>query len=147
MALPSPASVTDWSAAITAAVLPLMTGAIEIYDPESATTTPYDPATDTGGVSTPALFMAERPARIQQLTSTDLPGTTEWTAKTPYRIQIELRPGDPYIRKGLQVRVTNGDKDPSLTERSYEVISAVNSSNAAVRTINCVSDNTQVVFS
>jgi len=53
------------------------------------------------------------------------------------RVQVPYDANLPLIRKGLQVRVTNGGEDAVLTTLQFVVRSAINSSYGWNRTIEC----------
>lgn len=140
--LPRPlAANTDWPDEIAAEAVEEMRGEIWVLDPQTIVNIPYDAVLDTGGESTMRTVLSARRARIQHLRSPNAGASSEsWDPKRDFRFQIELLPGDPVILKGMIVRVTNGHRDPALTQFAYTVESAVNSSEAALRTIVAVSE-------
>lgn len=131
MQLPPPAAYTDWSDEIAEDAVGEMNGAICIYDPPS--TTPVIGPVNVGDVG--------RRARIQNMR---IPRPTtnadEWEVNRAIRFQIEILAGDPPLRKGMVVRVTDGGKDPSLVNFAFIIETAVNSSHAALRTIETISE-------
>lgn len=130
----------DWEDEVAEVAVGEMNAVIDILDP-SGTGTPYDPSTDTGGLSEPATIITGRPARIQTRREPHtMDAQVVWTTQRRVLIQIELRPDDPIVSKGFVVRVTDGGRDPSLTRYAFEVLNAVNSSHAAVRTIQAIGD-------
>lgn len=141
MHLPNPATRADWSAEITEEALGEVNGEISVLNPGETVEIPYDPGTDEGGDVVMATVLANRPARIQHLRSpVDASVADQWQTKRAIRFQIELRAGDPLILKGYIVKVVDGGKDKSLEQFAYTVTSAVNSSHAALRTIEAVSE-------
>jgi hypothetical protein len=142
MALPSRASLDDWSAEITEDAVTQMNGVISIIDPNTEQSTPYVPEADTGNTSTPATVLDHRRARIAQLIRppSDASGGQEWSTRTRMRFQVDLLPGDPTITKGMIVIVNDGGKDHALESFTYEVTRAINSSHAALRSIDATSE-------
>lgn len=123
MSLPRRASIEDWSSEIEALAREQRNGKIVVYKPDRS------------------VIIAERPARIQNVRATPEVATSiEWSTKRFYRFQVELRPDDPHIPAGSIVRVTDGGKDHTLVDYVYEVLSASNSSHAALRTIETVTN-------
>lgn len=135
--LPAPMS---WEDEIAAAAIEQFNGAFVVEQPGDPGT--YDPTEDeyTGGTDA-TVIQAERPGRIQHvrlpLESSDGDG---YTVRRRVRIQCELRDGDEIITKGLVVRVTDGGRDASLEAFTYQVVSAINSSHAALRTLECITE-------
>ncbi len=131
----------SFSEEILDAAREFMTGRIEVIDPSNVIETPYDPITDTGGTAEPEVLIANRPARIQQLNMpSESASSGEWATKRRVRFQVEILDGDPTLRKGLIVRVLDGAKDPTLEEFRYTISSAINSTQAALRTLECVTE-------
>jgi len=56
------------------------------------------------------------------------------------RIQVKIDPARDFIRKGLQIRVTDGGEDPNIDKLQFVVRNAINSSYAWLRTIECEVD-------
>lgn len=139
-ALPSLREPSDWTAPITAMVKAHMRGVIDIYDPKTAATSGhYDPTTDAQPTSAAVKILSARAARIQPIrTDQILNDAGEFVIQRFVRFQIELLADDPALHEGLIVRVTDGGKDTVLTKFAFQVLSAVNSSDAAVRTIETV---------
>lgn len=138
MALPfPPPSTDDWAAEIAEAAGELMGAIISVY-------LPGDPANqDEDGYSPPSVVLSRRRARVQHLKATrELNGEVRPEKRRNFRIQIDLTTDLPIIGEGMFIRVDDADRDPSLEQYVYSVVSAVNSSNAALRTIECVSDMT-----
>ena len=134
--LPAPYAEDDWAAEITEDARGELNGEVTISDPNGPTTT-YNPIAGTGGGKTLAPVITSRPARAQQL---DKPregsGADEWNAKRRWQIQTTIETGDPDIRKGF-IATFAGGRDPILNTLKLQVVSARNSSHAAVRTILC----------
>ena len=114
--------------------LPWMNGSIQIVDPNVENAT-WDPWTNeyTGGSST---VLWSGPARIQHLKTEMLPeaGFSQVSIRG-IRVQIPLGGEAPFIRKGLQIIVTDGGNDVELEQLQFVVTSAINSSYAWLRTI------------
>jgi hypothetical protein len=114
--------------------LPWMNGSIQIVDPNVDNAT-WDPWTNeyTGGSST---VLWSGPARIQHLKTEMLPevGFSQVSIRG-IRVQIPLGGEAPFIRKGLQIIVTDGGNDVELEQLQFVVTSAINSSYAWLRTI------------
>lgn len=86
-------------------------------------------------------ILAGRPARVQQQRSPAVATDSgQHIAKRAFLFEIELRAGDPVIKKGMLVRVTNGGRDPQLENYGFTVTNSVNSSEAAVRTIETITE-------
>lgn len=139
MALPPRTQTTDWPAEIGAMAEE------EMIDVEGAfwvpgATIPYDEATDST-TGPPTLFYTPPSGltRIQHFRSTtDAYDSSQWTTQVNVRLQMPLDPEAPFIRRGLIWRTTRCDKFPPLEDVVLEVESAINSSRAAVMTINTV---------
>src|SRR3954466_15090402 len=102
MALPSRAELDDWSSEIAEDAIGEMNGVACIIKPNAGDSTEYDPTTDTGGTAVPTVIISPRRARIQHLRApSDATGAAEWGTKTGVRIQIEIKPSDPLILKGM----------------------------------------------
>jgi hypothetical protein len=104
----------------------------------------YDPITDTNtgeGYVAPTTILEARAARAQHIRlPLEQAGAYEWSTKRRYRFQIELLAADPVVRKGMVVRVRAGGRDPVLENFAFEVASASNSSHAALRTIETLTE-------
>lgn len=122
-----------------------MNGSIEIIDANTEAQS-WDPVTNeyTGGEAT---VLWSGPARIQHLSSKSVAdaGFTEVSTRG-IRFQIPNDSSVPFVRKGLQIIVTDGGNDPKLEEFSYLVVSSVNSSYAWLRTIEAEVDMKSVAF-
>ena len=114
--------------------LPWMNGSIQIIDPnvENATWNPWTNEY-TGGTGT---VLWSGPARIQHLKNEMMPdvGFSQIGIRG-VRVQIPLGGEAPFIRKGLQIVVTDGGNDVELEQLQFVITSAINSSYAWLRTI------------
>lgn len=114
--------------------LPWMNASIQIVDPNiensswNAWTNEY-----TGGTGT---VLWSGPARIQHLRTELMPevGFSQAGIRG-IRVQIPLGGDAPFIRKGLQIIVTDGGNDVELEQLQFVITSAINSSYAWLRTI------------
>ena len=135
-----PITADSWAEEIADAAREFFNATIDVLLP--GTPGKYNPSSDsyTGGTEdTPVI--EDRPARAQHIRlATEQSGSREWSAKRRYRFQIDLLPGDPTVTKGMIVRVRDGGRDPSLVDFAFEVITASNSSHAALRTIETVTE-------
>lgn len=134
MALLPLSHADDWSEEILEAAKEFFNGEARVMRP--GTPGVYDPITNaTTGGSAASTVMDWRPARAQHvrlpLENHDSNG---WQTERRYRFQWEIRTGDAQIGKGLYVEFRGG-KDPTLALLSFQVNSAVNSSHAALRTV------------
>ena len=142
--LPPPPPADSWSDEIAAAAEEMMNGVIDVYIPGEPGE--YNPITDEieGGTPDQVIVNASK-ARIQHLAGpAEAAGSAEWATKRRFRFQIPLQAGDAPITKGMLVRVVDGGRDPGLESYSYTVLSAVNSSHAALRTIEAVTEGAPV---
>jgi hypothetical protein len=118
---------------------------IEIVDPETNDQV-WDVKTNkyTGDVET-VLWSGK--ARIQQIR-----GASEYVAGVgqvstrPVRFQVPYDEELPLIRKGLQIRVTDGGEEKVLETLSFVVEGTINSSYGWNRTIECYVDLTSANF-
>ena len=115
-------------------MLPWMNGTIQIIDP-NVEGQEWNPLTNvySGGSST---IIWQGPARIQQIGSDRIAevGYSQIGIRgIRFQIPMDIELG--FIRKGLQVIVTDGGSDPELEQLSYVITSAINSSYAWGRTI------------
>lgn len=141
MALPSRASLDDWSSEIAEDAVTEMRGEITIIAPQSDDNTDYDPEADSGGTADSTVLIDPRPARVLRLRApSDATGAAQWGTKTAVRVQIEIRDTDPLIPAGSILKVLDGHKDKALEAYTYEVTRAVNSTQAPLRTIDAVSE-------
>lgn len=106
----------------------------------------WDPNIGDVGPGQPEIpVITARKARVQHLrVPLESAGSSEWATRRAIRIQIPLQAGDPLIAKGMIVRVVDGGRDASLELFRYTVLSAINSSHAAVRTIEAVTEGAPV---
>lgn len=124
---------------MSASTMPWMNAWVEIVDPNTAEQI-WDEFTNeyVGGDST--VLWSGR-ARIQQLGGTSTPdvGMSQVGIKQ-VRVQVPLDVDAGFIRKGLQIHVTNPGNDYALQDAWLTVLSGVNSSYAWLRTIMCELD-------
>ncbi len=114
---------------------------VSIVDPEVGDQQ-WDPVTNAyTGSSEVVLWSGE--ARVQPI-GVDSNPTTDYAFSSAgtrrIRVQVKLDPSRDFIRKGLRVRVTDGGVDADLEDLDFVVTSAVNSSYAWLRTIECEAD-------
>lgn len=127
------------SAQMASTMLAWMNATVQIVDPNTADAD-WDPFTNTETGGEPTVLW-QGPARIQHL-------TTEATPVAGYsqvgirgiRLQVPMSPELDFVRKGLQIIVLDGGSDSDLEQLQFVVTSAINSSYAWVRTIECEVD-------
>lgn len=127
------------SAQMASTMLSWMNATIQIIDP-NVNEQEWDPFTNTytGGNAT---VLWQGPARIQHLSSESLPEVGyNQVGIRGIRLQVPMDPELGFVRKGLQVVVTDGGSDVELEQLQFVVTSAINSSYAWVRTIECEVD-------
>lgn len=116
-----------------------MNAAIQIVDPNTGDGT-WDEWTnaETGGEPT---VLWSGPARIQHLKAESLPevGFSQVGIRG-IRVQIPIDAAAGFIRKGLQVVVTESGNDYALADLQFVITSAINSSYAWLRTLECEVD-------
>lgn len=127
------------SAQMASTMLSWMNATVQIVDPNTADAE-WDPFTNeyVGGEAT---VLWQGPARIQQLKNEKLPevGYSQVSIRN-IRLQVPMSPDLEFVRKGLQVVVLDGGSDTDLEQLQFVVTSAINSSYAWVRTIECEVD-------
>lgn len=122
MPLPNFSDETAWQDEIEAIHAQFRKATITIYDK----TTPV---------------ISNRSARVQQQrTPTIATEAGQQIAKRAFLFEIELKAGDPIIKKNMVIRVTNGGRDPQLVNYVFTVTNSVNSSEAAIRTIETITE-------
>ena len=130
------ASISD---EMRSTMLPWMNGMVQIIDP-NVENSEWDPFTNeyTGGNTT---VLWQGPARIQHLKSETMPdvGFSQVSIRG-IRLQVPMDTELGFVRKGLQVIVIDGGSDPELEQLQFVVSSAINSSYAWGRTIECEVD-------
>ena len=109
---------------------------IQIIDPNTRDQT-WDMETNTF-TNSPATILYTGAARIQPLREAKTPDM-EITQGSIHgiRVQVPYDASVGFIRKGLQVVVTNGGEDAILEDLQFTVRSAINSSYGWNRTIEC----------
>lgn len=139
MALSLSNSSAGWPELILETAREFFNGTLDIYLPGEPGT--YDPVTDETTGGTPDVpVITGRPARAQHLRAPqDFNDGNGWDVKRVYRFQCEILADDPSITKGMVARFSGG-RDPELAKVEFQVVSATNSSHAAVRTIEAVSE-------
>ena len=112
---------------------------IQIIDPNLRNQV-WDMATNTYS-TTSEVVLYSGSARVQPLREASTPdiGVTQ-AAVHGVRIQVPYDASVGLIRKGLQVRVTDGGEDTVLEDLKFVVKSAINSSYGWNRTIECEVD-------
>ena len=127
------------SAQMASTMLSWMNATVQIVDPNTAEAE-WNPFTNeyTGGEPT---VLWQGPARIQHLSQESLPevGYSQIGIRG-IRLQVPMDPELGFVRKGLQVVVVDGGSDSELEQLQFVVTSAINSSYAWVRTIECEVD-------
>lgn len=143
MALSRVSPAGDWPAEILEAARETFNGHLTLYRPGEPGT--YDSKTNTFAGGTPdEVLIADRPARAQHIRlPQEYNDGNGWGTKRRYRFQCEILEDDPAITKGLFVRFSGG-RDPELEKVAFQVVSATNSSHAALRTIETVSELARV---
>lgn len=141
MALSRPPSrlAADWPDEILQDAKQEFNGELVIRQP--GTRGARDPITgDYGPFTLGAVVLSARPARAQHirlpLDSNDGTGSQ---ARRRYRFQCEILPGDPSVTQGLVAYFTGGN-DPELAKMTFQVRMATNSSHAALRTIETLTE-------
>lgn len=126
--------------------LPWMNGTIQIIDPDLADQQWDEWTNEYTGSSATVLWSG--PARIQHLRNERGPmvGYTDSSIRG-IRFQIPIDGYAGFIRKGLQVIVTDGGNDSELEQLQFIVTSSVNSSYAWLRTIEAEVDAKSVADS
>lgn len=139
MALSPVTSEADWPDEILAAAKEEFVGIITISKP--GTPGKYDPITgDYGPGTAGTVVLGPRMARAQHIRlpidSNDGNGSQ---ARRRYRFQFEIEPGDASITQGLVVKFES-DRDPELGKTTFQVRFAMNSSHAALRTVEAITE-------
>ena len=127
------------SAQMASTMLSWMNATVQIVDPNTADAE-WDPFTNTE-ISSGNTVLWQGPARIQHLSGEALPevGYSQVGIRG-IRLQVPMDPSLGFVRKGLQVIVIDGGSDTELEQLQFVVTSAINSSYAWVRTIECEVD-------
>lgn len=98
-------------------------------------------STSVGGGRPTLTKLFQSKARVQHLRApTENMQSEEWSTKTAFTIEVPLNAYAGLIRKGLTLRVLDGHKDKALEQIAMTVQRAINSSDAAVRTIVATSE-------
>ena len=127
------------SAQMASTMLSWMNATVQIVDPNTADAE-WDPFTNTETGGEPTVLW-QGPARIQHLSQESIPevGYSQVGIRG-IRLQVPMDPELGFVRKGLQVIVVDGGSDTELEQLQFVVTSAINSSYAWVRTIECEVD-------
>ena len=142
MGLPALFSGEDWEDEIAAEAATEFNATIDIQDPKTLVTVPYNTTTGEGGYSVPQVIAADIPARLQQVKSPRTVDTTyDYSEYRPYRVQTRMVDVPGLIPKGFQVVVKTNPRDISIVGKVLAVQVSTNSSNAAVRTIETLMSN------
>lgn len=105
-------------------------GHVQVLDPKTTTTTPYDARTDTGGESIPMVVWDSGPqgALVQPLraqTIGDFGG--QQVGLLAVRIQAAI-PDSVELRSGLHIKVLDGGSDAEVTRHLYALGTGIDSS-------------------
>ena len=112
---------------------------IQIIDPNLREQT-WNMATNSYGTNTETIIYSGK-ARVQPIRATLEPDVTIGQAGIRgVRIQVPYDASVGLVRKGLQVRVTDGGEDSVLETIKFVVKSGINSSYGWNRTIECEAD-------
>lgn len=143
MALSRVRDEAEWPQEIRDAVAGDWDGELEVREP--GTPGEYQNGSDTYSAGAPGqVVLSRRPARAQQIHSTDLSGDgNSWETRRRYRFQCDILESDLPVTKGL-VLYFFGGHDPELAEMVFQVVWAANSSHAAVRTIDTITEGARV---
>jgi hypothetical protein len=112
---------------------------VEIIDPNLRDQA-WDMATNTYSATSEVIIYSGA-ARVQPLTEASTPdiGITQASLRG-ILVQVPYDPSAGLIRKGLQIRVTDGGEDSVLEDLKFVVKSAINSSYGWNRSIECEVD-------
>lgn len=124
------------------------TAMVEIVDPNTTSSTEYDPVLNTGGEATPTVVWPTLNTTIPNAwievvgSASASNGGFQATDVTRVRVHIDLAEFGPteMIRAGFQVRIIDGGRDSTL-ESKIAVIRKTSVGNLAVqRTLECTID-------
>lgn len=113
-----------------------MNGAVQIVDPNIKPEGQFNRWTNVAPEGSPAILW-EGKARIQQLgvSKANLALGSSEIAGIRFQIPYDIAEEGVVLRKGLQVFVTDGGEDQTLTAFSYVIREGINSSGMWTRTI------------
>jgi len=120
---------------------------IDLIDMQTDETTDYNWKTNSGGTtSTTILYSGEAQFQVYRFTLTmDAPvGSVDQVRNGRFTVKRDLI-GDIDIRKGMQIRITACDDNPSLMTYQYVVNSGLNAGTPLRRTIETEIDMARVV--
>lgn len=118
-----------------------MNGEVEWFTP-GPPLVPFSPTVPGSGVPT-EVEIATTAARIQQLREPrEANSAYQATEYRRIRVQIPFSDIALNIQKGVRGRITDGGKDPNLVGIILTVSDARNSSWAALRTVECLTEAT-----
>ena len=138
--MPLPTRLTSPADLIAREAEKWMNLTVDLYDFDNPTDIPYDTATDTGGYSVPLLLLTSK-ARLQQLGAPkEATAGGEWVTKRAVRFQLPRATNTLLIRKGLIFRVQFTAENTWLSEYAFTVLSAINSGDPGVVTVECMSE-------
>jgi hypothetical protein len=151
--MPLFASSTDFISEVRGALVDsgiVLEDYIVVIDPNTTTTTEYDPDTDMGGVSTPTVVISKRRAYIKSLGGDVTVDAGILQSILPYRIQFLPEAGDPIITKGMIIRALpreDGSGNPALPYYAFAVIGETTGSISVLTKVECqVSGSTAPVW-
>ena len=130
MALPTPLpDPTDWSAEVARSAEANMKANVSLYDSVS-----------NPGAEPTLTHLATSKATIMTLSISDAIVGGQWITKRTVNVRIPLSAYAEPITAGLLLRVNDGHRDPTLEQYAFTVLASANSSDAAVRSIDLMSE-------
>lgn len=136
-----------WVEAVQPALDGFVNVEIELVDLQRETTTEYNWKTNKGGTSAPvSLYTGEAQFQVYRFTLTmDAPvGSVDQVRNGRFTVKRDLI-GDIDIRKGMEIRITACEDNPSLMTYQYVVNSGLNAGTPLRRTIETEIDMARVV--
>lgn len=137
----------EWSNAAQGPLDGMQNCTIELLDMRTEIQGEYSWVTNTGGTAAPVVvYSGEAQMQVYRFTLTmDAPvGSVDQVRNARFTVSRDLI-GDIDIRKGMQIRVTACDDNPTLTTYQYVVNSGFTSGSALRRTIETEVDMARVV--
>lgn len=141
--MPLRATGTDFISEVRTALVDsgiVLEDEIVILDPNTGTTTVYNPETDEGGHSEPTLVLGPRRAYIKSLGADVTVESGVLQSVLPYRIQFLPEPGDPLITKGMVIRAlprTKPGGNPALPLYAFAVVGQTTGSISVLTKVEC----------